>query len=83
MRLTVDVIKEYQQRKTKLKTIGEFKALGRELRDEYYLTDKEAIDILNNKDVIKVLSSYNERIREKNYDFDMLNNFYMENGADE
>lgn len=46
-KLTVGEIKEWQERRTKIKTIGDFKVLGRELADKYELTDREAIDILN------------------------------------
>lgn len=43
-------IREFQERKKDVKTIGEFKDLGRELRDKFSSTDKEAIDILNGRD---------------------------------
>lgn len=47
--LTKEVIKEYQERKEKeCDTMGDFKELGRELRDKYDLKDREAIAILNN-----------------------------------
>ena len=49
MKLTVSIIKQYQKRKKELKTIGQFKKLGRELRDKFKLTDSEAIDILNKR----------------------------------
>ena len=40
-------IVDYQARRAKLKTVGDFKLLGRELRDKFGLTDRQAIDILN------------------------------------
>jgi hypothetical protein len=46
-KLTVGEIKEWQERKNKIKTFGEFKKLGRELADKHGLTDREAIDVLN------------------------------------
>jgi len=49
MKITVKDVKEYQSKRDNIKTIGEFKQLGRDLRDKFGLTDKEAIDILNNK----------------------------------
>lgn len=48
-KLTISIIEEYQKRRDKLRTIGEFKALGRELRDKFNLTDMQAINILNRK----------------------------------
>lgn len=48
MTITIEIIREYQSRASKLKTIGEWKALGREVRDKFGLTDRQAICILNN-----------------------------------
>lgn len=48
MAITISDIRGYQSRRAELKTIGEFKELGRELRDKFGLTDRQAIDILNN-----------------------------------
>lgn len=45
--LTVAEMIKWIDKKSKIKTIGEFKELGRQLRDEYNLTDRQAIDILN------------------------------------
>jgi len=47
MKITIAEIKSFQERKKKITTMGEFKALGRELRDKFLLTDMQAIDILN------------------------------------
>lgn len=57
MAIKISDVREYQNRRIGLKTIGEFKALGRELRDKFGLTDREAIDVLNGKDdaVLKIL----------------------------
>lgn len=56
-KLTISIIEEYQKRRDRLKTIGEFKALGRELRDKFNLTDMQAINILNRKsdEVLQIL----------------------------
>ena len=56
MKLTAQIIKEYQNRKRNLKTIGEFKELGRELKNLYGLTDREAIDLLNGKNELDILA---------------------------
>jgi len=57
-RLTATIIKEYQERKEEIKTIGEYKELGRELRDQFGLSDREAIDLLNNNGVVDIMSRY-------------------------
>lgn len=57
-KLTAKVILEYQKRCEKTKTAIEFKKLGRELRDRFGLTDREAIDLLNNRDVLSVMASH-------------------------
>ena len=54
-------IKRFQNMGKALKTIGEFKALGRELRDEFSLTDREALDILNGKNEIEILCKYENK----------------------
>ena len=56
--ITAKEIREYQDRKEGLKTIGEFKALGREIRDAHNLTDREALDILNDRNILEILSSH-------------------------
>ena len=57
MAITIKDIREFQGKREAIKTIGEFKALGRELRDKFNLTDREAIDILNNdyEAILKIL----------------------------
>jgi hypothetical protein len=56
--ITARDIMEYQSKMGDIKTIGEFKALGRELRDKFNLTDRQAIDILNNRqdEILKILA---------------------------
>lgn len=56
-KLTIQDIREYQKRKKELKSIGEFKELGSELRDKFSLTGREAIDILhgNSDDILAIL----------------------------
>ena len=58
--MTASVILEYQRRKAECKTIDEYKALGRELRDRYNLTDKEALDILRNERVLEHMANHEE-----------------------
>ena len=48
-KITIVDIKKYQEKRENMTTIGEFKKLGRELAVEFGLTDREAINILNNK----------------------------------
>ncbi len=60
-KITASVILKYQKEAKKVTmTTEEFKRLGRELRDIYGLTDKEAIDILNNNNVLEILRKYEE-----------------------
>ncbi|MFW2500444.1 hypothetical protein [Clostridium diolis] len=50
-KLTINDVKEYQEKMEVVKSNGfkasDFKALGRELRDKFNLTDRQSIDILN------------------------------------
>ena len=61
MAIKISDIREYQGKMETVKANGfkacDFKALGRELRDKFSLTDREAIDILNGKDeaILKIL----------------------------
>lgn len=60
-KLTIKDVKEYQGKMEVVKSNGfkasDFKALGRELRDKFNLTDRQAIDILNDKsdEILKIL----------------------------
>lgn len=56
--ITASDVHEYQLKKENVKTIGDFKELGREFRDKFNLTDREAIDLLNNKNVVEILSRH-------------------------
>ena len=47
---------EFRDRKDKLKTIGEWKALGRELRDKYGISDRDAIDIMNGRNILEIMA---------------------------
>ena len=66
MRITIGAIEKYQVKFSKLKairgdcTIGEFKTLGRKLRDKYNLTDMEAINILrsDHEKILAILKKY-------------------------
>lgn len=60
-KITASVVLKYQKEAKKITmTVEEFKRLGRELRDIYGLTDREAIDILNNNNVLEILKKYEE-----------------------
>jgi hypothetical protein len=62
-KITASVVLKYQKEAKKVTmTIGEFKRLGRELCDIYGLTDREAIDILNNNNVLEILRKYEEAV---------------------
>lgn len=59
-KITIQDIEEYHKKIDNAKTIGEFKTIGRELRNKFNLTDLEAIDILNKRydKIFKILSKY-------------------------
>ena len=60
-KITTSVVLKYQKEAKKVTmTVEEFKRLGKELCDIYGLTDKEAIDILNNNNVLEILRKYEE-----------------------
>lgn len=61
MKLTAKAVLEYQERIKGLKTIGQFKELGREIRDRHNLTDRQAIDVLNNQNVTTILADQEGR----------------------
>ena len=54
--MTAKDVLEFRDRKDKLKTIGEWKALGRELRDKYGISDSDAIDIMNGKNILEIMA---------------------------
>jgi len=60
-KITIVEIREYQKRMEIVKKNGfkaiEFKELGRELRDEFNLTDRDAVNILTNQheEILKIL----------------------------
>ena len=61
MKIKITDIREYQTRMEQVKANGfracDYKALGKELRDKFNLTDREAINILLGKDgeILKLL----------------------------
>lgn len=62
MKLTASLVLEYLKKASNpTLTIDGYKALGRELRDKYNLTTGEALDILNNKNVLEILSKYENK----------------------
>lgn len=60
-KITIEDIREYQNRLETVKANGfkvkDFKELGRELRDKFNLTDRQAISILNGEsdEILKIL----------------------------
>lgn len=48
MKITIQDIRKYQNKREEIETIGEYKKLGRELKEEFNLTDRQAIAILQN-----------------------------------
>jgi len=56
--LTASAINDYHARLSTIKTIGEFKALGREMVEEFGISDREAIDLLNGRNEIAILTKY-------------------------
>ena len=62
--LTASGINEYHAKLPNIKTIGEFKALGREMIEDFGIADREAIDLLNGRNEISILTRYaNKRAR--------------------
>ncbi len=60
-KITASVILKYQKETKKITMTTEgFKRLSRELCDIYGLTDREAVDILNNNNVLEILRKYEE-----------------------
>jgi len=59
MKLTASMVLEYKKRIKNCKNIGEWKALGREIRDRHNLTDREAISILNGRhdDILRIIAN--------------------------
>jgi len=58
MKLTAKVVLEYQKKwRTSDFTAGTFKSIGNELVEKYDLTPRQAIDIINNQDVLSILAS--------------------------
>ena len=55
-KLTAKDVLEYQEKGKGLKTIGQFKELGREIRDKHNLTDRQAIDIMNGDNAVAILA---------------------------
>ena len=54
--ISAKTVLEYQQKLTSKTTIGEYKRIGRELRDKYGLSDIEAIDLINGRNVTQILA---------------------------
>lgn len=70
-KITIKDVREYQKRMKQLQdtgvfTIGNFKMLGRQLRDKFNLTDLDAINILNNNEeqILNILERQEEQHNE-------------------
>lgn len=61
-KLTAGAVAEYQKRRQDMKPLlaGPYKALGRELRDRFGLTDREAIDLMNGHNELEILAKYEQ-----------------------
>lgn len=58
--MNASVIREYQRKAEKANTFGEYKAIGRELRDMFGLSDREALDLLRNERVIEIMRNHED-----------------------
>ena len=58
--LTATTILEYQNKFQNITTRAQWQALRRELRETYGVSDIDAINLLNNYDVLGTLAKYEE-----------------------
>ena len=58
--LTATTILEYQNKFQNITTRAQWQALRRELRENYGVSDIDAINLLNNYDVLGTLAKYEE-----------------------
>ena len=65
-RMTATIIKEYQKKfNPKKMTIGEFKALGRDIRDRFGLTDKDALSLIRgDSNVLEIMAKHEESLKD-------------------
>lgn len=61
-KLTANVIKKYIVDKNQPVIASDFKAKGRELVERFGVTVPEAIDILNNRNILEILCKYEDAV---------------------
>lgn len=61
-KLTANVIKKYIVDKNQPVIVADFKAKGRELVERFGVTVPEAIDILNNRNILEILCKYEDAV---------------------
>lgn len=61
-KLTANVIKKYIVDKNQPVIAADFKAKGRELVERFGVTVPEAIDILNNRNILEILCKYEDAV---------------------
>lgn len=66
-KLTAKVIKEYIVDKNQPVIASEFKAKGRELVERFGVTVPEALDILNNRNILEIVCKYEHSVEERKH----------------
>lgn len=64
-KLTAKVIKEYIVDKNQPVFADDFKAKGRELVERFGVTVPEALDILNNRNILEIVCKYERSVEER------------------
>jgi hypothetical protein len=64
-KLTAKVIKEYIVDKNQPVFADDFKAKGRELVERFGVTVPEALDILNNRNILEIVCKYEHSVEER------------------
>ena len=64
-KLTAKVIKEYIVDKNQPVFADDFKAKGRELVERFGVTVPEALDILNNRNILEIICKYERSVEER------------------
>ena len=66
-KLTAKVIKEYIVDKNQPVFADDFKAKGRELVERFGVTVPEALDILNNRNILEIVCKYEHSVEERKH----------------
>lgn len=66
-KLTAKVIKEYIVDKNQPVFADDFKAKGRELVERFGVTVTEALDILNNRNILEIVCKYEHSVEERKH----------------